>query len=44
MAAELSNPTLRKIAWRILPFPLLLAVFNYLDRANIAFAWFRLDQ
>jgi D-galactonate transporter len=38
MATKLDNPILRKIAWRILPFPLLLAVFNYLDRANIAFA------
>ncbi len=44
MSAELSNPILRKIAWRILPLLLLLGVLNYLDRANIAFAALEMNK
>ena len=44
MAAEQSSLLLRKIAWRILPFPLLLAVLNYLDRANVAFAALEMNK
>ena len=44
MPAEQTNLLLRKIAWRILPFPLLLAVLNYLDRANIAFASLEMNK
>jgi MFS transporter, ACS family, tartrate transporter len=44
MPAEQANLLLRKIAWHILPFPLLLAVLNYLDRANIAFAALEMNK
>jgi MFS transporter, ACS family, tartrate transporter len=44
MKVELRNPVLSKIAWRILPFLLLLGVLNYLDRANIAFAALEMNK
>jgi MFS transporter, ACS family, tartrate transporter len=44
MKAGLGNRTLNKAAWRILPFLLLIAVLNYLDRANIAFGALQMNK
>lgn len=33
-----------KVAWRILPFMMVLAIINYLDRANVAFAALQMNQ
>src|SRR6185312_11359025 len=35
---ELADRTLRKIAWRILPFAMLLYFVSFIDRVNIGFA------
>lgn len=35
---ELEQSTLRKVAWRLIPFICLLYVLNILDRANLGFA------
>ena len=36
--SELESTTLRKVAWRLIPFICLLYVFNILDRGNVGFA------
>lgn len=36
--SSLETITLRKVAWRLVPFVCLLYVFNILDRANLGFA------
>ncbi|MFZ2175759.1 MAG: MFS transporter, partial [Rhodococcus sp. (in: high G+C Gram-positive bacteria)] len=36
--SELGGRTLKKVSYRILPFVLLLYVFNYMDRTNISYA------
>jgi MFS family permease len=38
LTSSLASPTLRKVAWRIVPFICLLYVLNILDRANVGFA------
>lgn len=38
MSEEIGQFTLRKVAWRIVPFLCLLYVLNILDRANVGFA------
>ena len=34
----LAQATLRKVAWKLIPFLCVLYVFNILDRANVGFA------
>jgi hypothetical protein len=34
----LENTTLRKVAWRLIPFICLCYLLNILDRANVGFA------
>ena len=36
--SELERTTLRKVAWRLVPFVCVLYLFNILDRANVGFA------
>ena len=38
MNQDLEQSTLRRVAWRIVPFICLLYVLNILDRANVGFA------
>ena len=40
--AELERVTLRKVALRLLPFMVLLYIFNYLDRVNVTVAVLRM--
>jgi MFS transporter, ACS family, tartrate transporter len=42
--AELGRGTLTKVAWRLLPFLLLLYVVAWLDRVNIGFAALQMNQ
>ena len=42
--AELGRVTLTKVAWRLLPFLLLLYVVAWLDRVNIGFAALQMNQ
>jgi ACS family tartrate transporter-like MFS transporter len=35
---ELERATMRKVAWRLLPFLLLLYIISWLDRVNVSFA------
>ena len=37
-ASELEARTMRKVAWRIVPFIMLLYFVAYIDRVNIGFA------
>ncbi len=41
---SLEQHTLRKIAWRIVPFICILYVFNILDRSNLGFARLRMQD
>jgi len=43
MAQTLEFVTLRKVAWKLVPFLSLLYVFNILDRANVGFARLRMQ-
>jgi ACS family tartrate transporter-like MFS transporter len=36
--ADLERVTMRKVAWRLLPFLLLLYIISWLDRVNVSFA------
>ncbi len=40
----LYNRTLAKVAWRLIPFTMLLFVVNYLNRANIGFAALEMNK
>ncbi|WP_138413579.1 MFS transporter [Sinomonas gamaensis] len=40
----LEKRTVRKIAWRIVPFAFLLYIVNYIDRANIGFASLQMNK
>src|SRR5262245_5366900 len=37
-AAALEQETMRHVAWRLLPFLLLLYIISWLDRVNVGFA------
>lgn len=41
---QLPARTLRKVAWRLIPFLILLYIFNIIDRANVGFARARLRE
>jgi len=43
-AQTLEQVTLRKVAWKLVPFLCLLYVFNILDRANVGFARLRMQS
>ena len=40
----LEQRTLRKVAWRLVPFICVLYVFNILDRSNLGFARLRMQD
>lgn len=42
--ADAAARTRTKIAWRILPLIMFIAILNYLDRANIAFAALQMNK
>jgi D-galactonate transporter len=44
VTAELERTTLRRVAWRLLPFLLLLYIISWLDRANVAFAKLQMNS
>jgi MFS transporter, ACS family, tartrate transporter len=44
MPDELENRVVRKISWRILPFVMLLYFISFLDRVNVGFAAFTMNQ
>lgn len=43
-ALSLEQVTLRKVAWKLVPFLCLLYIFNILDRANVGFARLRMQS
>ena len=42
--SSLESTTLRKVAWRLVPFICILYVFNILDRSNLGFARLRMQD
>ncbi len=42
--AELERVTMRKVAWRLLPFLLLLYIISWLDRVNVSFAKLQMGE
>ena len=44
MASELENRVMRKVAFRIVPFIMLLYFVAYIDRVNIGFAALTMNQ
>jgi ACS family tartrate transporter-like MFS transporter len=44
MKSDLERTTLRKVAWRLVPFVCLLYVLNILDRANVGFARLKMQD
>ena len=42
--SSLESTTLRKVAWRLVPFICVLYVFNILDRSNLGFARLRMQD
>lgn len=42
--ADLGRRTLRKVAWRLIPFLCFLYIFNIIDRANVGFARLTMEK
>lgn len=43
-AGSIESRTIRKVAWRILPFCFVLYIISYLDRANIGYAALQMNK